>query len=75
MNSIMNHQDLIAHHEKLSNHSLYQKIKTESDIQIFMESHVFAVWDFMTLLKRYKKKPRGGKLPWSTSRAPKNGVG
>lgn len=74
MNSIMNHPDLITHHEKLSNHSLYQKIKKISDIQIFMETHIFAVWDFMTLLKRLQKEITCVEIPWNPSPYPKNVV-
>ena len=36
---------------KLKNHLLYHSIKTEKHLHIFMENHVFAVWDFMSILK------------------------
>jgi hypothetical protein len=71
MNSIINHPDLISHHEKLRTHSLYQNIKTISDLQVFMETHVFAVWDFMTLLKRLQKEITCVDLPWNPSPYPK----
>lgn len=74
MNSIMNHPDLISHHEKLSHHTLYKKIKTTADLQVFMETHVFAVWDFMTLLKRLQKEITCVDIPWNPSPYPKNVV-
>lgn len=36
---------------EIKQHSLYHSIRTLKDLQIFMEHHVFAVWDFMCLLK------------------------
>ena len=71
MNSIMNHPDLINHHERLKNHSLYKKIQSQSDLQTFMETHVFAVWDFMSLLKRLQNDITCVKIPWNPSSYPK----
>ncbi len=48
----------------LVNHHLYNKINSIDAIQRFMEVHVFAVWDFMSLLKRLQLELTCASIPW-----------
>lgn len=49
---------------QLINHPLYLNIKSIGDIKHFMESHVYAVWDFMSLVKKLQLDLTTTSLPW-----------
>ncbi|MGQ7860072.1 DUF3050 domain-containing protein [Pseudomonas sp. CBSPBW29] len=49
---------------QLHSHPLFLQINTLQQLHYFMESHVFAVWDFMTLTKRLQHDLTGMRLPW-----------
>jgi len=49
---------------ELIDHPLYTQIDTEDRLRIFMKHHVFAVWDFFTLLKRLQIEVTTVTLPW-----------
>lgn len=55
---------LAPQREQLLNHPLYAKIKTVDDLRFFLEGHVYAVWDFMSLLKALQIKLTCTHVPW-----------
>lgn len=52
---------------ELSHHPVYQKFSDLESIRHFMRYHVFAVWDFMSLLKSLQREITCVDLPWKPS--------
>lgn len=57
-------QTIAPARQHLLAHPLYASMASLQDVQRFMEFHVFAVWDFMSLLKRLQRDLTCIDLPW-----------
>lgn len=64
MDTFMINSSIRPQKELLLQHSLYNKIKTIDDLRHFLEGHVYAVWDFMSLLKALQSKLTCTGTPW-----------
>src|SRR6056297_486004 len=57
-------QNLEPYRRQLIDHPLYDAIGDLASLRIFMQHHVFAVWDFMSLLKTLQRRFTGSGVPW-----------
>ena len=64
-NNIQHINTQISEYKKaVVNHPLYSQLNTIEDVQKLMEIHVYAVWDFMSLLKGLQIELTCTTLPW-----------
>jgi hypothetical protein len=62
---------LAADVELLLAHPLYAQVDSVARLRMFMREHAFAVWDFMTLLKRLQRDVCGSSAgPWLPPASP-----
>ena len=56
--------EISIYRDQLIKHPIYGNINSISDLKQFMESHVYAVWDFMSLVKKLQMDLTTTTLPW-----------
>lgn len=57
-------QQLAPARAQLVAHDVYHALHSLEDLQVFMQHHVFAVWDFMSLLKALQRDLTCTTVPW-----------
>ncbi|WP_295887064.1 DUF3050 domain-containing protein [uncultured Thiohalocapsa sp.] len=55
---------------ELNAHPVYAEVKDLADLRVFMSHHVYAVWDFMSLIKYLQRTVAPTTTPWSPPAEP-----
>ena len=50
---------------KLEAHPIYAAVQTLDDLRVFMQHHVYSVWDFMSLIKYLQNEVAPARWPWT----------
>ena len=50
---------------KLEAHPIYAAVATLADLRVFMQHHVYSVWDFMSLIKYLQNEIAPARWPWT----------
>lgn len=54
--------------KEILNHPLYSSMKSLTEVRIFMEHHIYAVWDFMSLLKTLQRNLTSTDSAWTPTK-------
>ena len=49
---------------RLDAHPIYAAVATPGDLRVFMQHHVYSVWDFMSLIKYLQNEVAPARWPW-----------
>lgn len=51
--------------DRLNRHPIYGALRTTDDLKVFMQHHVYSVWDFMSLIKYLQHTVAPARWPWT----------
>lgn len=66
------HHRLAPLRKSLLEHGVYRRIDSLRSLQTFMQYHVYAVWDFMSLLKALQQRLCNTHVPWLPPQDPQS---
>ena len=49
---------------RLDSHPIYGAVETLADLRVFMQHHIYSVWDFMSLIKYLQHAVAPARWPW-----------
>lgn len=58
------HRALAPLRDQLVDHEVYARLTNAAALRVFLQHHVFAVWDFMSLVKHLQRELTCVSLPW-----------
>jgi hypothetical protein len=56
---------IVSFKSTLENHPVYAAVRNLQDLRVFMQHHVYSVWDFMSLIKYLQSVIAPASYPWS----------
>ncbi len=57
-------EEIAEYRKKLAQHPVYAAVKNLDDLTLFMQHHVYSVWDFMSLVKYLQNCFAPAQTPW-----------
>lgn len=64
MSGALDNEFIAGLRARLDNHPIYGAVQTLADLRVFMQHHVFSVWDFMSLIKYLQHTVAPTRWPW-----------
>jgi len=62
---MLNNEFIESLRVKLEAHPIYAAVLTLDDLRVFMQRHVYSVWDFMSLIKYLQNEVAPARWPWT----------
>ncbi|MFA6921884.1 MAG: DUF3050 domain-containing protein [Gallionella sp.] len=64
MSTALDSEFIAGLRSRLDSHPIYGAVQTVADLRVFMQHHVFSVWDFMSLIKYLQHTVAPARWPW-----------
>ena len=62
--SLLSLDEIKVLRQELASHPIYSAVKNMDDLTVFMQHHIYSVWDFMSLVKYLQNEIAPAQTPW-----------